>query len=69
MKNINNVPIILMDCEQRCIEGVIYSLARHNIELICLSKQHRSPAYYSKYVSKYINSPDLTKSFEDYFNF
>jgi predicted ATP-grasp superfamily ATP-dependent carboligase len=58
-----------MDCEQRCIEGVIYSLSHHNIELICLSKQHQSPAYYSKYVSKYINSPDLSKSFETYFQF
>lgn len=65
----NETPVLLMDSEQRCIEGIIYSLWKHNIEIICLSKQNLFPARFSSKVSKFYISPDLSESFELYYSF
>lgn len=64
-----DIPVLLMDSEQRCIEGIIYSLWCQNIEIVCLSNKKYFPARFSNKVSRFFISPDLSDSFELYFSF
>jgi len=53
----NQIPVIVLDCHIRAIEGVLYSFGRRKIPVIALSPEKDPPAFYSKYVSKKYVSP------------
>ena len=61
MNKSTNVPVILMDCEHRSIQGVISSFGKRGIEIIALSAQRENPppAFRSKYVDHTYFSPTV----------
>ena len=61
--------VFLMDCEQRCSEGIIYSLATKGFLVIALSPERLFPARFSSYVHDWVQSPKLENGFEAYFKF
>lgn len=69
MNKIGNYYVILMDCEKRNGEGIIYSLYNKGFNVAALSKKKRYPAIYSKCIAKYYQSPSLGDGFEQYLDF
>lgn len=59
----------LMDCEQRCAEGVVYSLAHHGCRVIGLTASSFFPMKFSSHLSAWHASPSLNDGFELYFQF
>ncbi|MCB9302691.1 MAG: hypothetical protein H6566_18770 [Lewinellaceae bacterium] len=61
MNKSTNVPVILMDCEHRSIQGVISSFGKRGIEIVALSAQRENPppAFRSKYVDHTYFSPTV----------
>lgn len=54
----DKVPVIILDCDIRATEGVIYSFGKRKIPVIALSSKKNPPAFYSRYVKeKYISPP------------
>lgn len=62
-------PVYLMDCEQRCAEGVIYSLARHGYRVIGLTTSKFFPMRFSWHLCTWLPSPALHEGFDQYFDF
>lgn len=61
--------VYLMDCEQRCAEGVLYSLARHGYRVIGLTTSTFFPMRFSGHLHSWLRSPALNEGFEPYFAF
>ncbi|MDX1590159.1 MAG: hypothetical protein R3296_14590 [Oleiphilaceae bacterium] len=61
--------VVLMDCEQRCAEGVLYSLARNGFRVVGLSAEIRFPARLSRHLSQWYHSPLLSQGFSNYLAF
>lgn len=61
--------VYLMDCEQRCAEGVLYSLARHGYSVIGLTTSTFFPMRFSWHLHSWLRSPALNDGFEPYFSF
>lgn len=61
--------VYLMDCEQRCAEGVLYSLASHGYRVIGLTTSKFFPMRFSWHLHSWRQSPALNEGFEQYFNF
>lgn len=55
------VPVILLDCDLRAIEGVVYSFGKRNIPIVALSSTHKPPAFYSRYISHKYQSPAVSE--------
>ena len=53
------VPIILLDCDTRAIEGVIYSFGKRNIPVVALSAEKKPPAFHSRFVQQKYQSPPV----------
>ena len=53
------VPVILLDCDTRAIEGIIYSFGKRNIPVIALSAEKNPPAFHSRYVWRTYRSPPV----------
>jgi len=64
MKGTKLIPVVLMDCDIRSIEGVISSYGRRGVEVIALSAQRDTPppAFKSKYVRHTYYSPKVSES-------
>lgn len=62
------IPVILMDCDTRAIEGIIYSFGKRNIPVIALSNKKNPSAFYSRYVTKKYQSPSVAEE-DDYLEF
>ena len=58
-----------MDCDQRAAEGIIYSISRRGFAVVGLSSMKRCPAWYSRYMNRYFQSPQLCQGFDGYFDF
>jgi len=61
--------VFLMDCEQRCSEGIIYSLATRGFSVIGLSPDRFFPARFSSHLHRRVQSPKLDNGFQEYFEF
>lgn len=61
--------VYLMDCEQRCAEGVLYSLASHGCRVIGLTTSTFFPMRFSWHLGSWLRSPALNEGFEQYFAF
>ena len=55
------VPVILLDCDTRAIEGVIYSFGKRKIPVVALSAQPNPPAFHSRYVHRTYLSPPVSQ--------
>lgn len=55
------IPVILLDCNIRAIEGIIYSFGKRNIPIIALSSTPKPPAFYSRYVNYKYHSPAVSE--------
>lgn len=62
------LPVILLDCDIRAIEGVIYSFGKRNIPIVALSSTPKPPAFYSRYVTYKYHSPAVSQE-EEYLEF
>lgn len=67
MRNVEP-PVILLDCDTRAIEGIIYSFGKRGIELVGLSTKEKPPAFYSRYIKHKYKSPAV-KEEKAYLNF
>ena len=65
----NSPPVYLMDCEQRCAEGVLYSLARNGCRVIGLTSVSFFPMRFSRHLASWYSSPTLSEGFEEYLQF
>ena len=54
-------PVILLDCDVRAIEGVIYSFGQRKIPVVALSAQPNPPAFRSRYVHRIYQSPPVAQ--------
>lgn len=63
-----NVPVILLDCDTRAIEGAIFSFGRRDISVVALSSEPTPPASHSRYVTKTYLSPSVSQE-EAYLKF
>lgn len=61
--------VYLMDCEQRCAEGVLYSLASHGYRVVGLTTSTFFPMRFSWHLHSWLRSPALNEGFEQYFTF
>lgn len=61
--------VYLMDCEQRCAEGVLYSLASRGYRVIGLTTSTFFPMRFSWHIHSWLRSPALNDGFDQYFNF
>ncbi|WP_017732517.1 ATP-binding protein [Nafulsella turpanensis] len=64
----SKIPVILLDCDTRAIEGVIHSFGKRKIPVIALSSKHQPPAFYSRYVKYKYQSPPVSRE-EEYLTF
>ena len=55
------VPVILLDCDTRAIEGVIYSFGKRKIPVVALSSESNPPAFHSRYVHRTYQSPPVAQ--------
>lgn len=55
----NPIPIILLDCDVRAIEGVIYSFGKRNIPTVAISAKDKPPAFSSRYLRCAYQSPPV----------
>ena len=62
------IPVIVLDCDTRAIEGVIHSFGKRKIPVIALSSKHEPPAFYSRYVKYKYQSPAVSQE-EEYLAF
>lgn len=62
------VPVIILDCDLRSTEGVIYSFGKRKIPVIALSSTKNPPAFYSRYVTHKYQSPRVSEE-EKYLQF
>jgi predicted ATP-grasp superfamily ATP-dependent carboligase len=62
------VPVILLDCHLRAIEGVIASFGKRKIPIVGLSSQKRPPAFFSRYLKRRYHTPPVSQP-EAYLNF
>ena len=53
------VPVIILDCNIRATEGIIYSFGSRGIPVVALSSEKNPPAFYSKYVTQKYISPKV----------
>lgn len=61
--------VLLMDCEQRCAEGVLYSLAQRGFDVVGLTAESQFPARLSRHLARWHRSPVLSDGFSDYLDF
>jgi predicted ATP-grasp superfamily ATP-dependent carboligase len=61
--------VYLMDCEQRCAEGVVYSLASHGYRVVGLTPSTMFAMRFSRHLESWCHSPALSDGFEQYFSF
>lgn len=66
---LTNRLVYLMDCEQRCAEGVLYSLVRHGYRVIGLTTSKFFPMRFSWHLHSWRCSPALNEGFDQYFSF
>lgn len=62
------VPVILLDCDIRAIEGVISSFGKKNIPIVAVSAQENTPAFRSRYITTTYQSPEVSEE-DDYLAF
>ena len=57
----DTVPVIILDCDIRATEGVIYSFGKRKIPIIAISSKKNPAAFYSRYVHKKYVSPPVSE--------
>ncbi len=63
-----STPVILLDCNLRNTEGIIYSFGKRKVPVIGLSADPNPPAFQSRYVQKKLISPHISQE-EEYLCF